>query len=107
MGSQAELISKGHVKGYPSLVPGLISTFSETVWVPLISNFRLMGHPHLNLPTVNGVIKISFLAWFLGVDINRIKEFIRHAVRLGKIPACMIITLLKTAKIPKYTGQYH
>ena len=86
MVSQAELISKG----YHSLVPGLISIVLETVWAPLISNFRLMGHQHLNLPTVNGVIQIPFLAWFLGVDINRIKEFIRHSVRLGKIPACMI-----------------
>ena len=31
MVSQAELISNG----YHSLVPGLISTFLETVWVPL------------------------------------------------------------------------
>ena len=33
MVSQAELISKG----YHSLVPGLISIFLETVWVPLNS----------------------------------------------------------------------
>ena len=33
---QAELISKG----YYSLVPGLISIFLETVWVPLINARR-------------------------------------------------------------------
>ena len=55
MVSQAELISKG----YHSLVPGLISVFLETVWVPSVQTLVSLFLTFSSILSVVHLIKVQ------------------------------------------------